>query len=49
VPEPLAPTIDHIIALANGGTHEPTNVQCAHFICNATKGAREQQQLVLTA
>ena len=33
----LAPTIDHILALANGGSHEPNNVQAAHFICNATK------------
>lgn len=37
VPHPLAPTIDHIIPLAKGGTHEPANVQCAHFKCNAIK------------
>jgi 5-methylcytosine-specific restriction endonuclease McrA len=37
VPSPLAPTIDHIIPLAKGGTHEPSNAQCAHFICNSTK------------
>jgi len=41
VPHPLAPTIDHIIPLARGGTHEPANVQSAHFICNAYKGDRE--------
>ena len=40
VPHPLAPTIDHIIALANGGTHEPSNVRLAHFICNSIKGDR---------
>ena len=40
VPHPLAPTIDHIVALANGGTHEPANVQSAHYRCNAVKGAR---------
>lgn len=39
-PHPLAPTIDHIIPLAQGGTHEPTNVQCAHFLCNSRKGDR---------
>jgi 5-methylcytosine-specific restriction endonuclease McrA len=38
-PSPLAPSIDHIIPLANGGTHEPANVQCAHFLCNSLKGA----------
>lgn len=37
VPHPLAPTIDHIIPLALGGTHEPSNVQLAHFKCNALK------------
>lgn len=37
VPHPLAPTIDHIIPLADGGTHEPANVQTAHFLCNARK------------
>lgn len=39
-PELLAPTLDHIIPLARGGTHEPENVQCAHFICNSRKGSR---------
>jgi len=39
VPHPLAPTIDHIVPLADGGTHEPANVQAAHFLCNSTKGA----------
>jgi predicted nucleic acid-binding Zn ribbon protein len=40
VPHPLAPTLDHVVALANGGTHEPSNVQLAHFLCNCTKGHR---------
>lgn len=34
---PYSPTIDHIIALANGGTHTWDNVQCAHAICNSYK------------
>lgn len=38
-PHPLAPSIDHIIALANGGDDTPENVQAAHFICNSYKGA----------
>lgn len=37
VPAPYAPTLDHIIPLARGGSHEPSNVQCAHFICNSRK------------
>lgn len=34
------PTIDHIIPLVRGGTHEPSNVQCAHMGCNNQKGAK---------
>lgn len=40
VPHPMSPTLDHVIPLARGGTHEPSNVQLAHFICNATKSDR---------
>lgn len=36
-PHPLSPSIDHIVPLARGGTHEMTNVQSAHFLCNAIK------------
>lgn len=39
-PHPLAPSIDHVLALANGGTHEPSNAQAAHFLCNSLKGDR---------
>ena len=34
---PYSPTVDHIIALKNGGTHTWDNVQCAHAICNSYK------------
>lgn len=34
---PFSPTIDHIIALKNGGAHTWGNVQCAHAICNSYK------------
>lgn len=40
VPHPFAPTLDHVIPLAQGGTHEPANVSTAHFLCNALKGDR---------
>lgn len=33
----LYPSIDHIIPLSKGGTHEPLNVQCAHRGCNNRK------------
>ncbi|WKW86387.1 HNH endonuclease [Gordonia phage Budski] len=37
VPHPKAPTVDHIIPLAAGGTHEPSNCRTACFQCNAIK------------
>ena len=51
VPHPKAPVLDHIIPLAEGGTHEYRNVQTAHFMCNSIKsdgvfGAAEQLRLI---
>lgn len=49
VPHPLAPTLDHLIPLADGGTHEPANVRTAHFSCNSLKNCRgggEQLMLI---
>lgn len=37
-PHPMSLSLDHIIPLSRGGTHEPDNVQIAHFICNSKKG-----------
>jgi 5-methylcytosine-specific restriction endonuclease McrA len=39
VPDPDAPTLDHVIPLSAGGEHTRANTQCAHFLCNARKGA----------
>lgn len=36
-PHPKSATIDHIIPLSLGGTHEYANVAAAHFICNVRK------------
>ncbi|MBF6315035.1 HNH endonuclease [Nocardia farcinica] len=48
VPHPLAPTIDHVIPLAKGGTHEPANCATAHYQCNSAKGDRDAgEQLAL--
>ncbi len=38
-PSPYSPSIDHIIPLVKGGTHEPKNVRLVHFICNSIKSA----------
>jgi hypothetical protein len=42
---PRSPTIDHIVAMACGGNHEPGNLQTACFECNSRKGARSAGQL----
>ena len=39
-PEPLSPSLDHVIPLSLGGAHAPENVQLAHLRCNVSKGAR---------
>jgi 5-methylcytosine-specific restriction endonuclease McrA len=33
-----APTLDHVVALARGGTHSRANVRCACRSCNSLKG-----------
>ena len=49
-PHPKAPTIDHVIPLAEGGTHEPLNCRTACFMCNSRKGSRGGgEQLLLIA
>ncbi len=39
--QPTAPELDHIVALALGGSHTWANVQCACRRCNGLKGAME--------
>ena len=38
--DPLAASIDHIVPISKGGTHEPSNVRLAHMGCNGKRGAR---------
>jgi hypothetical protein len=46
-PDPLSASLDHIIPLANGGTHESNNVQLVHLICNIQKGNRIIKNTIL--
>lgn len=39
-PDPFSKSIDHIMPLSLGGTHERHNLQWAHLRCNISKGAR---------
>lgn len=46
---PMRPSIDHIIPLSKGGTHELENVQLSHYRCNLSKnnsGSGEQLLLI---
>ena len=49
VPHPRAATLDHLIPLAKGGTHEPANVATACFECNYLKcdGAANDQLMLV--
>lgn len=39
--QPGADTADHLIAVADGGTDDPSNLAAAHHIpCNVRRGAR---------
>lgn len=39
-PDPLSPSLDHIVPLSKGGTHTQDNIQLAHLGCNVRKGNR---------
>lgn len=38
-PDPLSPSLDHVVPLSKGGAHDPANVKLAHLRCNVEKGA----------
>jgi 5-methylcytosine-specific restriction endonuclease McrA len=38
-PDPMSPSMDHIVPLIRGGRHTYSNVQLAHLQCNEIKGA----------
>lgn len=39
-PDPLSPSLDHIVPVSKGGLHEYGNVQLAHLGCNSRKQNR---------
>lgn len=48
-PDPLAPSIDHVIPLSQGGTHDTANLRLVHLRCNCSRrnvGGGEQLALV---
>ena len=41
-PDRMCAVVDHVIPVSKGGAHTRANVQTAHNLCNARKGARLQ-------
>lgn len=39
-PDPLSPSLDHIVPLSLGGIHDPSNVRVTHLRCNIKRGNR---------
>jgi 5-methylcytosine-specific restriction endonuclease McrA len=39
-PHKFSKTLDHVVPLAKGGTHQPENVRLAHAVCNSRKNDR---------
>lgn len=39
-PDPMSASLDHIVPISRGGTHEPSNVRLTHWICNCVRGNR---------
>lgn len=48
IPHPRAATLDHLVPISRGGTHEPANVKACCYLCNCSKGNRGgNEQLLL--
>jgi hypothetical protein len=45
--DPLSPSLDHIIPVAQGGSNDDANLQLAHLVCNVIKGNTIKGQLRL--
>lgn len=48
-PDPMSPSVDHVIPLSRGGAHAMHNVQSAHLGCNSSKGDKLLIELVIAA
>jgi 5-methylcytosine-specific restriction endonuclease McrA len=48
-PDPMSPSVDHVVPLSRGGAHALHNVQSAHLGCNSSKGDRLMVDMVIAA
>ena len=37
-PNPMAASLDHVVPVSDGGTHDLQNLQATHLVCNLSKG-----------
>ncbi len=40
-PDPMSPSLDHVVPVMRGGKHTLDNVRTAHLLCNMSKGVRD--------
>lgn len=48
-PDPMAPSLDHVVPIAEGGSHEAANLRLTHLRCNVVRrdrGGYEQLALI---
>lgn len=41
-PDPMSPSLDHVVPLSRGGDHTKANTRCSHLICNVRLGNRNE-------
>jgi len=44
-PAKMSASLDHVIPLSRGGSHDPSNVKLAHLTCNMSKGDRLLEEM----
>ena len=42
-PDPMSVSLDHVLAIARGGSHTFTNVRCSHLACNVRRQTGESE------
>lgn len=47
-PDPMSPSLDHVLPLSLGGHHTMENVTLAHLLCNVRKGNRVEADVELS-
>lgn len=43
-PDPLSPTVEHLVPRSRGGSDDLSNLRVAHHTCNVRKGNRPKNK-----